>query len=238
MDRFLTRDGYVVEVAPIEKVEMYEDGGCAITRGEPGWGTFGLSAEELNGFEPKVGDTVIMYSYGLSSVRGVIIEDKVLRFTSGAQAAKDHAQWRKNWRLEKLERYIEHGEALKSRADALPEALRLRMARFTAKEGVEFWIEDAPYEMAIMEGAAALLRKVQELGYIADVDDPTHEGNDTEGAVEWIEDWWDINSAKHDPPYDYKKQMALVPDFGDGHSGNTAGAAYAFAKAVLNGKEV
>lgn len=232
------RDGYTIEVAPIEEVEYHENGGCSITRGEPGWGTFGVGAEELNGFKPQVGDAVIVYTLGFSSIRGIVIDGRVIRYTTPEQADAEHEQWKKNLRLERLERYVSKGDSLKARTAALPEPLRERMYRFANEHGVNFWIEDAEYEMAALEGASALLRKVKELGLIQSVDQPTLTAGGTDDAVKWINDWWDINSDKHDPPYDYKKQMELVPDFGEGHSGNTAGAAYALSIRVLEGSEV
>lgn len=218
------RDGYNVEVSPIKSVDLYDEGGCAITREEPGWGTFGLSAAELNGFIPQVGDVVVVYTEGFSSIRGVIIDGHVFRYHTPAQAKAEHEQWKKNYRLEKLERYVEHGDALKERVKSLHPVLQARMARFGAESGIEFWVDSAPYEMACLEGTQALLNKVESLDLEGDA------------AVAWVNDWWDINSDKHDPPYDYEKQMEIVPDFGDGHSGNTAGAAKAMAVMILSGR--
>lgn len=228
------RHGYTVEVAPIEKVEWYDEGGCAITRGAPGWGTFGIGAAELNGFKPEVGDISIVYTQGFSSIRGIVIDGHVLRYETPKAAAEKHEQWKKNLRLERLERYVSHGEALKERAKNLHPTLAARMARFDKESGIEFWIESAGYEMAVMQGAQALLDKVEELGLIADAHGHITSCDDSEGAVEWIDKWWNMNTKEGG--YDYKGQMELVPDFGDGHSGNTAGAAYAFAKAILTGE--
>lgn len=209
------RHGYDVEVAPIEKVEHYDNGGCAISRGEPGWGTFGLGVDELNGFVPQVGDVVIVYTQGFSSVRGVIIDGHVLRYHTPAQAAAEHEQWKKNWRLEKLERYVEHGDALKERVKKLHPVLQARMARFAAEGGVGFWIDDAPYEMACLEGTQALLNKIESLDL-----------TDDEG-LKWIEEWMSLP---------YAEQMKKVPDFGEGHSGNTADAAIGMARIILRGE--
>lgn len=224
-----------VEVTTVKSAEQdrYDNGGFTIT-GEHGW-TFGVSAKESGTFVPKAGDTLILAQVG-NYVSGIIIEGHVFRWKSVDDIKEEHEQWKKNYRLEKLERYVEHGDALKARAAALPAPLAARMQRFGDEDGIEFWIDSAPYEMAVMDGAAALLRKVQELGYIADVDNPTDEGNDVVGAVEWINDWWALNTKEHN--YDYKKQMEIVPDFGEGHSGNTAGAAYVMSKFVLQGEDI
>ena len=230
------RDGYNVGLHSVEKVELYGDGGAAITY-DNGY-TFGVGEEELNGFVPQVGDSLVMFTKGFSMVMGVIIENRVVRYKTPAQADKDHKAMVDGFRLEKLERYVKHGDELKARAAALPKPLADRMARFASEEdAVEFWIDSAPYEMACLEGAAALIRKVMELGFITDVHDPTDDGGaDIEGAVEWINDWWNMNEKEGG--YDYKGQMALVPDFGDGHSGFTASAAKGLALAVLEGKEI
>lgn len=227
------RHGYTVEVAPITEVEWYNEGGCAITRGEPGWGTFHLDSDEVSQYKPQVGDISVVYTQGFSMIRGVVIDGHVLRYTTPAQAEAEHEQWKKNLRLRRLEEYVANGDNLKARANSLHPTLASRMKRFDRDNGVEFWIQDAPYEMAVMEGAQALLDKVEELGLIANSHSEFDGSN--EEAIRWIKDWWKINSADHNPPYDYKKQMELVPHFGEGHSGHTASAAYQFAVAILDG---
>lgn len=221
----MSRHGHNVEAATITKIDESDDG-YAIDR-EPGWGTFWLSKDECNGFVPQVGDAIVVFTRNFSLVVGVIIENHVIRYKTAKQYEQDHKKMVEGFRLRKLEAYVEHGDELKARVEKLPAPLRERMHRFADEDGVEFWVDSAPYEMAVMEGAAALLKKVHELS----LDRP-------EDAISWINDWWDINSDKHNPPYDYKKQMEIVPDFGEGHSGFTASAAKGMAIAVLEGKEV
>lgn len=198
--------------------------------------SMGVAKSECGDFVPKAGDWMLVKTHGFNTIAGVIIEGRVIRNKSVADMKEDRKRMLDGFRLEKLERYVKHGDALKARAAALPKPLAERMARFAAEDGVEFWIDSAGYEMAVMEGATALLKKVQELGYIADIDDPSDEGNDIEGALVWIEDWWSLNTEKHG--YDYKKQMEIVPDFGDGHSGFTASAAMGYARILLKGEAV
>lgn len=235
---FLNRDGYTVEISPVERVEIDGDY-CAISLAEPGWGTFTLTMDELDGFLPQVGDVVVTYMRG-TSIRGVAIDGRVFRYTTPAQAEAEREQWKKNLRLERLEEYVKHGDELKARAAALPLPLRQRMERFAEADGAEFWIENAGYEMCVLEGAAALLRKVCELGYIhsshANFGVAEGEDDDIAGAIKWIEDWWNLNSKEGN--YDYKRQMELVPDFGDGHSGFTASSAKHMAVAILRGEQV
>lgn len=235
------RQGQEVEVTTIEKVE-WRDNGCEITRAEPGWGTFFVTLGELKGFRPEVGDAIITYMTNASMIQGIIIEGTVIRYRTKEEVAEAHEQWRKNLRLERLERYIKEKDAMQERVAALPKPLRERMERFGEEGGIDFWIEDAGYEMYACAGAAALLRKVERLGFITDVDNigdsESEEPDDTKAAINWIEGWWGMNSAEHDPAYDYQGQKELVPDFGDGHSGLTASAAKSMAVAILEGQEV
>lgn len=212
------RDGHKVELHEIERVEI-EDDGAEITY-DNGF-TFFVSNSELDGFVPVVGDPLVLTTRNFSNVLGIIIDGRVIRRKTEAQFQEEHEQWKKNLRLERLERYLKEGPALKERARRLHPLLAARMERFSREKGEEFWIEDASYEMACLEGADALLRKTEEM--------------EPKSAIKWIEEWWDINSDKHDPPYDYKKQMELVPDFGEDHSGFTASAAKGMAIAVIEG---
>lgn len=220
------RHGQSVELDNISKVEFSANGSCTIDR-ETGWGTFILTADELDGFVPQVGDAIVVMTTNMSFVRGVIIENRVLRYHTKAQTEAAHKQMTDGFRLEKLERYVKDGDALKARVKNLHPRLRARMYRFAAEDGEEFWIDSATYEMYALEGANALINKVTELF-------PLH--TDTDQRVQWIEDWWNMNTKEGG--YDYKGQMALLPEFGDGHSGNTAGAAYGLALRVLKGEEV
>lgn len=217
------RDGYEVIVCTIEKVDVYEDGSVAIHQNEPGWGTFHLGASELNGFVPQADDVVVVYTQGFSMIRGVAIDGRVFRYITPEQAAADHEQWKKNLRLEKLERYLAEGDELKARVKKLHPALQARMERFAAEGGVEFWIDSADYEMYALEGATAIVNKANDLY-----------PDDKDARLKWAKDWWDMNTKEGG--YDYKGQMEILPEFGDGHSGNTAGAAYAMARMILEGK--
>lgn len=205
--------GYEVEVSRIKKVE-WSDGGCAITREEPAWGTFFLNNIELAGLRPKFGDVVVVYSHG-SFIRGVVLDGNVIRYITPEEAAEQFEQQKKNWRLEKLERFVKEGDSLKQRVKNLHPSLQARMARFESEDGIEFWIDSAHYEMYALEGAQALLNKVESLDLAGD------------DAIEWVNAWWDKP---------WSEQMEEVPDFGEGHSGNTAGAAKGIAVMILSGR--
>lgn len=228
------RYGQSVTLDNIDKVNMTENG-YEIT-GVQGWGTFYITFDELDGFVPQEGDAFVLMTTNFSYIRGIIIEHRVIRYMTDKQVEESRQRMLDGFRLSKLEEYVKNGEALKARAEALPTPLRDRMRRFSeGKDGVEFWIDSAPYEMAVLEGAAALLRKVAAEGFIFDTN-KIRVDDDTDGAINWIEDWWALNTKEHN--YDYKKQMEIVPDFGDGHSGFTASAAKGMALAILRGEEI
>ena len=190
------------------------------------------------GSEMCIRDSWILTENPVNNIATVIIEGRVLRRKSVKVIEAERKSFSDSYRLRKLEAYVSDGEALKERAANLPKPLAERMERFAQESGVEFWIDSAPYEMFALEGAAALLKKAaDEVGLAYNGFDfaSTSNGKEQE-AIQWIEDWWALNTKEHD--YNYKKQMELVPDFGDGHSGNTAGAACALALAVLRGEEV
>lgn len=205
------RDGHNVSLHTIDHVKVESDTVAITYDGH----TFLLEKEELNGFVPQAGDPLVITTRNMSLVVGVIIDGRVIRHKTEAQVAQEHQQWRKNLRLERLEEYLKSGQALKEEAKNLHPALAARMQRFADEDGEEFWIESARYEMYAVKGADALLRKTEEM--------------EPKSAIEWIKTW---------EKKDYSAQLEEVPDFGEGHSGNTFGFAVHLALAVLEGKSV
>lgn len=228
------RHGQRMELTKIESVEDWEE--SYSLKLLDSW-CMGIGKSECGDFIPQAGDYILVSYHGFNTIAGVIIEGHVIRAKSPQQITDEHEQWKKNLRLKRLENYVANHDKMQARVAALPSPLRRRMERFGKENGVDFWIEDADYEMACVEGAAALLRKVKRLVLIDYVDSPEANTNEqVENAVKWIDDWWALNTKEHN--YDYKKQMEMVPDFGEGHSGHTAGAAKFMAVAVLEGTEV
>ena len=220
MNDIHNREGQRLELSTLSKVEDWDES-YSLTM-KDSW-SLSVNKSECGDFVPQAGDWILASYEGFNTIAGIIIEGRVLRAKTSAQVRADHAQWKKNYRLEKLERYVTHGEELKNRVKNLHPTLQARMTRLGAEGGTDFWIDSADYEMAVLEGAQALLNKVEELGL------------STDKSIQWVKDWWDLNSEKYG--YDYKKQMQLVPDFGEGHSGNTAACAYHFALLILDGRD-
>lgn len=227
------RNDWPVSLETIEKID--DEGDSYAIKKSDGWSMF-ISKDECDGFVPQVGDWILT-EQPVNNIATVIIEGRVLRHKSPKQIEAEHKVFKDNYRLRRLEAYVSEGEALKERVKNLHPVLQARMARFAAEHGVEFWIDSAPYEMAVLEGAQALLNKTADLfGANWAEENGTDEDRAEVAAksIKWIEDWWTLNTKEGG--YDYAKQMELVPDFGDGHSGNTAGMAYRIALMILKGE--
>lgn len=234
------RNDWPVDLETIERVD--DEGDSYSIKKSDGWNLF-IGKDECDGFVPQVGDWILT-ERPVNNIATIIIEGRVVRRKSAKVIEAEHKAFSDSFRLKKLERFVAEGDELKARAAALPKALAERMERFAKEGGREFWIDSAGYEMCALEGSAALLRKVKELDLIDNIDNINHVSNDAyldeSGlpgvAIEWLENWWLLNTKTGG--YNYTKQMEMVPDFGDGHSGNTAGAAYALAIRILKGEDI
>jgi hypothetical protein len=120
---------------------------------------------------------------------------------------------------ERRERFAAARGQLDRDYDSLPPLFKLRIDRFR-NANPDFRWESESYEMFVCTQAVLLA-------------DWAREGTETAAeAVAKIEAWDKINSAEHDPPYDYQARLAAVR-----HSGNTHGCAVALAKRHLTSRE-
>ena len=210
------------EFGTITAVEPQDYGGYAITYNN-GWTLF-VSSKELNGLVPKVHDTIVVGPSIGYPIQYISIDGHVIRDISDEEQAKIRQDMLDGFHRRKLEEFVKHGDEWKETARGLHPLLSRRIKRFEDEQGDTFWIEDGGYELYALQAADALARHAMSV----------YPG-DSEKQVEWI-DWWNsINSKEHN--YDYKRQMEILPEFGDGHSGNTHGAGVAYAKRVVLGKD-
>lgn len=211
------------EYGYVEKVNVESDGGFSVQKSD-GWSLF-VSAEEAaaTGYVPKVGDDIDVTMYGFNDIAGIKIAGYTFRENSVADMERKRTEWLVAYEAKKELAYQENVEKWREAVKALHPTFQKRIARFEAEKGMkEFWKESGSYELYTLQGAQALINKA------------TSEFPDNvEMQVAWVDWWWSLNTKEHN--YNYKMQMAECPEFGDGHSGNTAGAATAYAKAVLNG---
>lgn len=150
--------------------------------------------------------------------------------------------------------YLKIKPKLEDRLSALHPLLRERIEGFIEDRGEEkFFVEDmGEYELFIVEQANMLYESfknplVRQAVWEAGAKVPNNrtapsyqwdEGNrdwDVDSPTDVLLAWWALNSKISD--YNYELQHELVPDWSNGHSGNTAGAAYWFAKSLLSEEE-
>ena len=207
-----------MEHGTIEKVELHGNG-AEITYN--GWTLF-VSDDELTGFTPLVGHSIEVGPSVGRPVQYICIDGTVVRDISDAEQQVLHDIMVQGFRQKKLEDFEAHGDEWKAKVKTLLPVLRARMERFEAEEGDEFWIDMGSYELYAIGAADVLARKAME-------ERPTGR----EAQLEWITWWDDFNTEANN--YDYKRQMEILPEFGDGHSGNTHGAAVYYARRAIQG---
>lgn len=219
-------DGWDVEDTVITKIG--EEGDWYYLTAETGY-TFGVSKEECGSLIPEQGDLLTVYTQGFSNVVGIVIDGVQVRYKTPSQVERERIDWLINYNQEKLDRLRTNWDAWQEKVENLHPTLRKRIRRFESQGGnnskFDFWLEDGGYELAALEGANALLQAAE-----------FYHPADKDRQHKFLVDWWSLNTKAHD--YNYKYQMELVPAFGDGHSGNTAGAAYSLAVGILVGSYV
>jgi hypothetical protein len=134
------------------------------------------------------------------------------------------------------EDYLKAKPGLHARIYALPPRLRDRLVGFIEEYGQDEFFTEAMggfYELFISEQAAMLVREFSLYDARAAVAAATGEPVGT--PAEALDDWWELNSQKHD--YNYTEQHRLVPEWSSGHSGMTGSAAYYFARSILEDQD-
>ncbi len=217
------------EVGKIEKVDFSDDYHAITFDG--GW-TLGISNSELDAFralrdrDPQPGDEMISYGGFGYTIKGIVIDGVVLRYLTRAQVEAERQEWLANYDREKVETYFKMKDIWQETVEGLHPILKARIRRFEKEKGAyEFWKESGGYELVALSGANAILNAAE-----------FYHPGDTDRQIKFVDDWWHINTAKHN--YNYPLQKALIPEFGDDHSGNTAGAALYMARAILTGSYV
>lgn len=158
---------------------------------------------------PKVGDTIRLFGRGFGyTVRGLLVNGRVVFYRTEAEQEEENRRTVEESRRQRREEFEKNRAKLDADYDALPPIFQARVDKFR-RNNPDFRWEYEDYEMFCCTQAVLLAQ--------------------TLGSVEAIRAWDKINSAEHDPPYDYKAQVAAVPGWSDEHSGNTHGMAVALA---------
>jgi hypothetical protein len=213
---FRNPDAWPVEGGRVSNVNVYDEGGVAVTW-DKRW-TFWISPEELeaSGRMPQVGDWAIVLGGIGQEIRGIFVgpmgQETEYRYLTYEEAEAKRAQWLLDYENEKQTQYRNNINEWLIRSGNLDRPFRARIDRFAAAD-TNFWKDDGGYELFCVEQANKLYRVALTKA------DPAG--------------WLDKFAAAS---YDEQKQM--FPGLGDGHSGNTFGGMVGLAKAVAAGQPI
>lgn len=211
------------ETGTITRVDAYMTGdGWSVTY--DGWGC-GVSSKW--GVEPKIGDQFTTYGRFGRPFHGQALNGKILWYHSPEQQKADWEASAAESEAKRKREFADNMETMDADFDGLPPAFQARILRNRENNPDYRWESmGESYEVFTCQQAVILAEWAR-----MDTSTP-------EEACAKIDTWNKINSKEHDPPYDYKAQLAAVPGWSDGHSGNTHGFAVAFAKAWIMGEKL
>lgn len=177
-----------------------------------GAGSMGWNLSSEYGVEPKVGDTVRVYGHFGRPIVGQDLNGEPLYYKTEREREFDHAKMRLEFEQRDAERFEERRADLDAAYDGLPDPFQKRLDRFRAEDPT-FRYSSEGYESFILVEAAKIAEALP-VERIAE--------------IRAIEDWKERSEAE---------KVVTTLDTG-AHSGNTWGAAWAFAERLLRGLEV
>jgi hypothetical protein len=202
---------------------------------------------------PQIGDTIRVYGGFGQETRGAAFHDgdelRTLWFRTKSVIEVDRAEWLLEHETAQHERFEEGAGKLDDLYEGLPAPLKRRIDRFRA-EDPDFRVTGEAYEMAACAEAGRLYRRAFDpewgkalkaagvKGPKPGLSKPSYEWTEEDGTLDW-EDTPEnrlvafdaINSKLNG--YNYKLMHQLMPEMDDGHSGNTWGHAFVFARALV-----
>lgn len=156
------------------------------------------------GVQPKVGATAKFYGRGFGHVvRGVDIDDKEVYYRTPKEQEALHKQQCAAHNVEQKETFEKNKAELDADYDALPPVFKARIDKFRQNNADFRWKYEG-YEMFCCKEAVKIATAF----------------NTPEAIKEFKEHGWE-------------KQKAVLPGLGDGHSGNTFGAACYLAQLYI-----
>lgn len=184
-------------------------------------GSTGCGVPKLSGYQPvpNVGDRIRIYGSFGRPIRGIAINGACIFYRTQAMQAENHRRRVEGHHREQRERFDRERSKLDADFEVLPPLFQHRIARFRSEDPDFRWKSES-YELFCVVQATLLAEH-----FCTQTGDPLLAIE----AIEAIRAWDRINSAEHDPPYDYRAQEAAVPGWSDDHSGNTHSGAVALA---------
>ncbi len=158
---------------------------------------------------PQFGETLRLYGRGFgSTVRGIVINGRVYRYQTAAEADAAHEQWCLDREVQREREFTEQRDATDRRIAALPPLFQERIAKFQRDGGYAFRRDYEGYELFCCEQAVVIADALKT----------------DEAVLAWAK-------------LPYEQQKAAVPGLDDGHSGNTFGMAVRLAHWSLSHPE-
>lgn len=148
------------------------------------------------GIVPKVGDSIRYYGKGIgSTVRGIDINGQEVWYRTPEQQAEHNRQELEKMEEEKRKKFAKAQSRLDLQYSELPRAFQSRLDRFR-NNNPDFRVEFEDYEMMVCREAVKIAERFK--------------------TAEEIKIFRQM---------DWGKQVTLIPNLFDGHSGNTWGCA-------------
>lgn len=239
----------------IKKVEKDSDGQWTIHC--EGGTTFGMNKSDWDDDlkygtgkvpEPKVGDSIKLFTVQYSKIIGMCLNDQCLFLKSEREVNLDWLVLRARLRRKNIERYEANKDRLSEQLEALPEPLKRRLKRIL-KESPEFRYESMgfSYELFCMTEAAKFAKVAEDTiaaigelpseaesfwaneserrnAYSGDYEGSVYETQPKSDEAAWLVWVWAQGYERQE------KILGLDKD----HSGNTFGAAMRFAIYLLD----
>jgi hypothetical protein len=244
------------ETSAVEKVEKGEDGWTITT--EDSMGCY-IQRKDIDSairyeVEPKVGDKLTTYTYGGMRIAGFALNGERLFLKTERELNLEWALYRAQHARAQEARFERERNQLDTDYANLPQIFRDRIDRFRSNNP-DFRKEYEGYEMFVCKQAVAIAERARAAGEAGEnqeeVDEfwaseekrqlATYPRDEPWSLIEgppemrWVYWWWAQNSKAYD--YDYERMEKLMPEWSDGHSGNTAGAAFTLARAYMEAPE-
>lgn len=208
------------EVVVVTEVEAGDDGWFFITTGA------GFSTG-VKGAEPKVGDTVRLYSSSFDR-HGWALNGTLIEWLTPWERCAKRIQWLACHDRRQRANFAEQRATLDATYDALPAPLKLRIDRLRHASPA-FRITSEAYELAAVGDAPKIARAIAaQRGWpLSDDLLVTDAGVSTDQIAEAVKSFHDLG---------FGQQQAMVPGLNEGHSGNTFGATVSLALRLLTGE--
>lgn len=218
-----TEDGWGVRPVIVKEARKLDGGGYDILNYDDGhFGNgFIIGAEHVKS-EVNPGDVIVLYTHGISSIRGYAVNGVEWHYLTVAEAEQERLDWLAKYDAEKEETYEKNKDSYVTRRDALIPQYRDRIKRFEDTQGFKgFWKDGGGYEMAVLETSQVLYFKALDVCQF---------NSEYSHPAQWVDA---VDAMTYD------EQVAILPEIdGAGLSGYQWSAVVGMTKRLLHGESV